>query len=301
MGDELNGSLRAVAEVMRCLPLSLALIACAGTSQSTEVTPPYATVVAVGDLPAEALAVDATNVYWTTSTAITTPHPTVLQCEKGACTPQVLESGTTTRQWIAVDSTSVDWITSEGTVAGVARCTIGGCGASPDTVPYVNVWDIAAASPGALWNGGSYVIDSTDVYWVDGRNILTCPIGRCGGAGVVVGRGVLTDTGVGPQIAVDALAVYWHDLDGDIVRCPKPSCTNPTIVAHIPGETVSAIASDDVQAYWVAGGALVRAPVDGSEPPSVLFSGDVSRLALDADDVYFTADTRIMRMPKVAR
>src|SRR4029077_4212224 len=142
------------------LPLSLWLCACGAVEPGPSATPPVATVIATGNLPAQAIAVDASNVYWTTGAADATPHPTVLQCSKiGCAAPTVLESGTETRQWIAVDTTAVDWITSEGTA--VARCAIGGCGVSPDTVPYVNVWDIAVATPGAVWNAGSYVIDQT--------------------------------------------------------------------------------------------------------------------------------------------
>lgn len=284
-------------EVVRVtLLLTLYVVACGAAEQIPSATQPFATVVATSDVAAAALVVDAKNVYWTTSASLSTPHPTVLQCPKTGCvTATVLESAAASRQWIAVDATSVDWITNEG--SAVARCTIGGCGA-PTAVPYLNVWDIATASPGAVWNAGSYVIDRTDVYWVDGRDILTCPIGGCSSGGMLVARGVLTDTGVGPQIAVDAVALYWHDLEGDIVRCPKVGCTTPTIVAQLPGITVSAIASDGAHVYWVAQGSIVRAPVDGGSAPTVVFSGGVSRIALDTDAIYFTAGNDVMKLAK---
>jgi hypothetical protein len=244
----------------------------------------FAVVIATTEQPALALAVDATNVYWTAGSS-------VLQCSKTSCTtPAVLATDSATVQWLAVDATSVDWITHEG--SAVARCTVGGCAQSPVVIPYENVWDIAAASPGARWAGGSYAVETTDVYWVDGKMLLTCSLGSCGGASdEQAGSGVLTDFAVGPRIAVDAASVYWHDLEGDIVRCPKPGCTTPTVVAHIPGVTVRDMASDGQYLYWVDGGTVHRVLVDGSVG-DVAFAADggtlVNRLALDDTRLWLT-------------
>jgi hypothetical protein len=154
------------------------------------------------------------------------------------------------------------------------------------------VWDIAAASPGALWAGGSYAVETKDVYWVDGKMLLMCSLGSCGGANEQAGSGVLTDFAVGPQIAVDTASVYWHDLAGDIVRCSKPGCTTPSVVAHIPGVTVRDMASDGQHLYWVEGGTVHRVPVDGSSEGDVAFAAEggtlVNRLALDDTRLWLT-------------
>jgi hypothetical protein len=123
-------------------------------------------VLAMGEQGAQAIAVDARNVYWIKTTdgsggpVAVPPDGQVVLCSKCGCDhPTVLASGelTTLGGGIAVDATSVYWVDGN-----VMKVPIGG-GA---------VTTLAVAN-----TQGSIAVDATSVYWADTGGLMKIPIG----------------------------------------------------------------------------------------------------------------------------
>jgi hypothetical protein len=90
-------------------------------------------------------------------------------------------------------------------------------------------------------------------------------------------------------IAVDDFYLYWTTEKGDVKRISLDGGHPETIVS---GEKVpSQIAIDDDSVYWAnQEGAVMRADKSGSTPLMIAQESSLRGLAVDGENVYFTAD-----------
>jgi hypothetical protein len=151
-----------------------------------------------------AIAVDATNVYWTDDSA-----PGVLKVPVSGGTPTTLASGTVP-QGIAIDATSVYWADS-GAGATFESCAGIGTVTSNGTITKV---PLSGGTPTTLASGRlcpfNIVVDGTSVYWSEGMgnggiSLMKVPLG--GGAPVTLASSVGSVAG----LAVGATSLYFTD------------------------------------------------------------------------------------------
>ena len=141
-----------------------------------------------------AIAVDATNVYWTGSSG------TVMKVPVNGGTPTTLASGQDEPDAIAVDGTSVYWINSVRTNGAVMKLPLNG--GAPT---------ILAASQNYPY---AIAVDSASVYWTTYYGGTVMKVSLDGGTTTVLVSGQNS-----PQdIAVDATSVYWTTHGGTVMK-----------------------------------------------------------------------------------
>ncbi len=259
---------------------------------------PTITPLAELEMPALAIALDATNVYWTsgayTPPADATPWPIAMHCPKSGCaSPTILAyatglgtlEGPSDRyapRFIAVDRTRVFWSSSDDSATTVAACAIGGCSDAPSTLlSTAELWGLGVADGETVWAdsvvsacrpddcaattdviaGGAPAtmkLDGDQVYWADANAIRGCPVSGCVEPTVVVGVPEVT------AFAVDATNVYWR-AEAGLMACAKHGCTTPRLLVaddECDGGFVDMVA-DGLHVFWITGNSVFECAVSG--------------------------------------
>lgn len=242
------------------------------------------TTLATGQSPPQAIAVDATNVYWTTS-GDNTANGTVMKVSLAGGTPVALAAGQTHPGSIAVDATSVYWIASS-VCGGDQLMKVSHAGGAPTILALTQ--DFAEA----------IAVDATSLYWTtvaaDTANGTVMKMSLGGG----VPTRLASQYGSSHAIAIDATSVYWTTHSSGVRKVPIGGGI-PTTLAT--GQSPSAIAVDATSVYWTDAGELLKLPRGcGRDPfrltmptPTTLASSTQSELypssiAVDATSVYWT-------------
>jgi hypothetical protein len=245
---------------------------------------------------ASCLAIDATNIYFTTA-ILTTGQ--VGSLPKSGGTPKIIAMNQDRPTSIAVDATTLYWA-NVGPAGEIVALPLG------------------SNSPTPLTNGeaglASIALDTTSVYFTE--------VGAGGPTGGSV-KSVLK-TGMVVQLlasglnsphelAVDATNVYWtSQVAGQVYRMPIGGAGSPTVIAS--GQTgVRGIALDVNRVYWAnsgngaAGGGSIMflGKVGASTMPNTIVSNltEPWLVALDAADIYWTEQRAmgdIARAPETA-
>jgi hypothetical protein len=242
----------------------------------------------VGGLPLapSALAVDSTNVYWTTGDS-------VLTCAIGGCgcSPTVVVGGLTQPPGVTVAAGRLFWsVWANGSpyTGQVQTCTTTGC---------ANVTTLAGGQGGPL----GLTADDSNVYWADtygpngGGSISACAVAGCNGAPTLMSA-VGTPDGNPRNLTSDATRLFWTDGTGGIVQCAKADCagTQITLVAGHNNLDVGAIAIDATDVYWRDTN-IYKCAIDGCNgTPTLVATASADSfqwdgtLAVDATRVYWT-------------
>jgi len=216
------------------------------------------------------IAMDATNVYWSSSTDLLSIPVSGGATVTVASAPQSLS--------LAVDSTNLYWM--DQTDLAVMRVPkVGGTPVTIATVPPPS--------------GGGYVryalaIDANSVYFTTDTDVRSVPLG--GGAVSTLATGLQSPLG---GIAVGPSAVCFMVIPA--VLCVPPAGGSVTTVAS-GGEIGSGviqpgrIAVDDRNVYWAEGQEIAKASLAGGG--TVILSGqlhDVAAIAVDSTSVYWSS------------
>ena len=141
-----------------------------------------------------AIAVDATNVYWTGSSG------TVMKVPVNGGTPATLASSQDQPEAIAVDGTSVYWTNGVSPNGAVMKMPLNG--GTPTTLA------ASQNDPAAI------AVDSTSVYWTTSLGGTVMKVSLDGGTTTLLVSGQNS-----PQdIAVDATSVYWTTHGGTVMK-----------------------------------------------------------------------------------
>jgi hypothetical protein len=236
--------------------------------------------LATGELVA-ALAVDATNLYWTDSVG------NVMSIPKAGGKATTLASGRSSASGIAVDGTNVYWVDSSLTPRGrfgglVMSVPIGG-GA---------LTTLAAGQEAPM----AVAIDGANVYWSATEAL----------ARVAKGGGITTTLVSGQpvkEIAVDTASVYWtNDNTGTVMKMPVNGGAMTTLASG--RQLPASVAVDGSRVYWAEMdfstanvGPILSVPVDGGSVATLATGQSARGIALDATSVYWTG-TFVARLPK---
>jgi hypothetical protein len=206
---------------------------------------PSATLVGGQDAP-WAIAVDATNVYWTNKSSPNTSLGAVIKLPLAGGPPQILASGQASPWGIAVNSANVYWVNNGSTdMSNGTVMSVGLDGGTPVVI---------ASGQNAPW---SVVVDSSNVYWTNygdatgSGSVMEAPLD--GGDSFALATGQDFPWG----IAVDATSVYWTNFgdtgaNGSVMKVNIDG-TNLTTVATGLSQPAG-IAVDATSLYFTTSG-----------------------------------------------
>lgn len=213
-----------------------------------------------------AIAVDATDVFWT----VLGPNPgegAVLKASKSCGPTTTLASGQPSPIAVAIDTTHVYWLDDK------ALSRVSKAGGAPEVLATLEGQPL----------GGGIALDDARVYYATYGAVLA--VDKSGGAPTTLVTGACAAT----SVAVDDTHVYFSNsgCNGDLVRIPKAGGPEEIVMASAYSTDV---AVDATSVYWVQKdvGAASR-PKSGGE--GHLLSSDAiseSSLATDGTRVYFS-------------
>lgn len=228
------------------------------------------------DQPVRSLAVDATDVYYSSGHSI-------WKVPKQGGAPTEIASGLTQPTKLEIASGSVVFLDYRRRIEEVDTTDGSISVLLDDTDPFARYWDIAV--------NDEVVVLIRTVSDLDGT-ILSVP--RTGGAPTVLAE---TDVGCWPKyghgIALSPTHAYWGEgidikrvaLDGGVVE----TVSNAEDHAH-----TLAVGADFV--YWANGaGGLLFAPLEGGSGTHLSSDGIVREIALDSAHAYWTSGSSLAR------
>lgn len=238
-------------------------------------------VLASGQESPRGLAIDATHVYWTTSS----PTGAVKKVAKGGGAETSLATGQNDPRRVAVDGANVYWSNYQGGV--VQQMPKGGGSAVVLASGQNNPYGLAA--------------NATDVYWVNlngGNALMRVPIG--GGAAALL----VTNNGGGADVVLDAKRAYFTTTPGSVLSFDLTGGTQSTIATLPTGPFSIDVDATDVYFSDYFNGNVFKAPKAGGGEAVALASGlggsSADGLAIDATHVYWVewTSSTVKRIPK---
>jgi hypothetical protein len=297
-----------------------------------QAAPPSATVLATTQTLTNCIAVDANSVYWTEASSTNIPDAGALgrlmKVAKSGGTPMLLADAIDTPGCAVIDDVNA-YVTQGSTILAVP---LAGGAAMPLAL---NQHVLPGSTPRLAAHGGQ-VYWITDVYGpvdaFNGMNALVS-VDRSGGSVSVLFNDV---TGSPGGIAVDASNIYYSDLNGmylrplaggAAMRIDVGSLHNNRFAVddmHILVAEIAGIGMGDIAAFKLDGsgrtilsnslatalaldanfaygnlmGKLTRFSFDGTSTMTLLDDSAPRAIALDADDLYFTDGSSILRLAK---
>jgi hypothetical protein len=284
-------------------------------------------------LPRGPLAVDDTNIYWTTQEVVSATG-SVLSIPKCGGTPTTLAAEQPGPGPVAVDATNVYWMNGDmkdgGWSSAIWKMPKGGGVAtivasnpvSAPGLPWVMVIDSTSAYWTALGVGSPVMkvslaggtpttlaaipgeqpstflaVDATTVYWTTGSLVLRMPLSGGVPTTLVSGQG-------GGSIAVDGTSVYWVSNAREVMRMPLDGGTPVTVASASQAAGPFQLTLDGTSAYWTTGqdsNGVLSVPLSGGIPVTLTPRANTYGIAVDPTSIYWTnpgdgRDSQLLRL-----
>jgi hypothetical protein len=192
------------------------------------------------------------------------------------------------------------------TACGTKSLELGGsasCGDAGDGKPVV----IASGQP----NPNAIAVDSTSIYWTNsgsstaGGDVMSAPL--CGGTPVTIAPPVMLGptTEANPSALVaNASSVFWIVTNGNGYILSAPIGGGSTSTLATDQYAPFALAIDASNVYWLedgsidgGSGAVVKVSLTGGTPTTLARPEFPSDIAVDTDNVYFSANNGVFSVP----
>jgi hypothetical protein len=234
---------------------------CTGTCEGGR----CASVLDYTSTPTEALAQDATYVYWTETTG------ELHQGKKATPSYHLLETGVYTSS-LAVDSTNIYW--PDGAAIDMAEIS-GNTSTTSQALPY-------AANEVTTDGSFVYVADATGI-----RRFAS-------GGGLVAS--IISDSSPHSLVTTTGL-IFWANDTNQLQRANVDGSSQSTLATL--SSTIGHVVTDGVNVYFTWGGYVLFVPVQASAVPLALASGIVGLgdIATDGAYVYWVEGTGISKVP----
>jgi hypothetical protein len=259
-------------------------------------------VLASGGSP-DVIAVDATNVYWTSAGTVTV-------CAVGGCNGQ---------------ATAITGFGAQGAFAG-------GIALAPGVVYYISGGNGGPGGPGYF---GSCVVDdprrpthcltrqrldstganygymsavtasTAGVFWMSTTGLSPLEQTSVRACGLVHCEGGVELASVGRPVgafalAADSTSVYWVDATynydaGLIAKCAAGGCNLQSTVLASGQNTPQGIAVDASKVYWTGQDGVFACATSGCAQPSKIASGAALGIAVDSANVYWTSSSGVFK------
>jgi hypothetical protein len=209
----------------------------------------------------DSMAVDATTLYWSTTTGLAPGSGTIVSLSLSGGAPVTLAMGGEWLRAIAIDDSNVYWTDYYGGLVS--------------KVPKAGGNPVVLASQQEKAIG--IAVDDTNVYWSNATGIMK--VGKAGGTPEMIAY-----QQPGPQaIAVDRSSVYWGG-SGSIYKVALTGGT--PVVVGTGGDAIS-MAVDDTNVYALIGDIVTQVPLAGG-PSFELGRADTfaRAITIDKDAVY---------------
>jgi hypothetical protein len=178
--------------------------------------------------PLEGIAIDATTIYFSTYV-----NDTIMTLPIGGGTPSTFATGLSHPLGVAVDATDLFAVDYDGIILQIPLA--GG--------PWTMIPEPVGGATGVA-------VSSTTLYWGSGTALNEMPLG--GGMTIVVGDGQVYPFG----IAVDDTTAYWTNLyGGNVMKMALGGGAVTTLVSGLSAYS-SGIAVDATSIYWCATSAM---------------------------------------------
>ena len=142
----------------------------------------------------------------------------------------------------------------------------------------------------------SIAVDASRVYWLGSNDVLSCPIGGCGGSSPAV----VTDGSI-RNIASNG-SLFWVG-DGTIRACDGSNCAATTRTVHgWDAKDAVQVSADATNVFYrnALDDAIVRCSADDcASPARVATNFGAAPFAIDATNIYFRTPSGISRCNKM--
>lgn len=237
-----------------------------GIRRVTKGTTAETPVTLIADTTAFGIAVDATTIFWTSSTGI-------FKCPLSGCvgSPKAVSDLPSSQSHIIVDDTNFYWTLQYGD--GINKCPKTGCDDAP--VLMTSQYDAAmAVGPSSLFVVGVYY-----PYNISAITLTDPPTPSIVTTSVVYSSGV----------AYHAGQIYWNSSTG-IATCDPTSCIPKLLAATPTGYSGSIfLAADDTAVVWTADGVHETSLATATDKVIGDISSTAYQVLLDANNVYWVS------------
>jgi hypothetical protein len=236
------------------------------------------------------VAVDDTNVYWTstgsctvTDGGATVSTGLVMKVPKAGGTPVTLASGQLEPQAIATDGMNVYWVNNVGA----------GCAASGGAVLRLapdggTVTTVAASQTSAKF----VALDSTSVYWTTSDDIMSAPLLAMGDPTPTT---LASGQGASAGLALSGESVYWAQASGAGKVLGVPVAGGAVVTLTTAGSGCVGFTADGTNVYWAYNPGeylnfnVMSVPIAGGKPSTLDTNQYIpSNMASDGKSLYWT-------------